>query len=93
MQLNYVSYFLRKIYGNKTIMNFECMCWVHDTMNICVYNFQVRHPRCVDMITSIDKMQSNTTISNLHVCTVHQQYQSTFYCSTMIHTIIKSQEY
>jgi hypothetical protein len=29
----------------------------------------------------------------LHVCTVHQQYQSTFYCSSMMHTIIKSQEY
>ena len=23
----------------------------------------VRHPRCVDRITSIDKMQSNTTIN------------------------------
>jgi hypothetical protein len=27
---------------------------------------------------------------NLHVCTVHQQYQSTFYYSTLMHTIIKS---
>jgi hypothetical protein len=30
---------------------------------------------------------------NHHVCTVQQQYQSTFYCSKMMHTIIKSQEY
>jgi hypothetical protein len=34
-----------------------------------------------------------TGICDLHVCTVHQQYQSTFYFSTMMHTIIKSQEY
>jgi hypothetical protein len=29
-----------------------------------VYNFQVRHPSCVDRITSIDKMQSNTSINS-----------------------------
>jgi len=28
-----------------------------------VYNFQVRHPRCVDRIISIGKMQSNTTFN------------------------------
>ena len=27
------------------------------------WNLQVRHPHCVDRITSIDKMQSNTTIN------------------------------
>jgi hypothetical protein len=34
-----------------------------------------------------------TVILTLHVCTMHQQYQSTIYFSTMMHTIIKSQEY
>jgi len=28
----------------------------------------------------------------LHVCTVHQQYQSTFLLMQLMHTIIKSQE-
>ena len=33
-----------------------------------------------------------TVGSNLHVCTVHQQYQSTFLLIHLMHTIIKSQE-
>jgi hypothetical protein len=39
------------------------------------------------------KAQIEQIDPSLHVCTVHQQYQSTFYYSTLTHTIIKSQEY
>jgi hypothetical protein len=42
--------------------------------------------------TPFDKLKMKS-MKSLHVCTVHQQYQSTFYFSTIIHTIIKSQEY
>jgi len=31
-------------------------------------------------------------VFNLHVCTVHQQYQSTFLLIQLMHTIIKSRE-
>jgi len=34
----------------------------------------------------------NTQISYLHVCTMHQQYQSTFLLIQLMLTIIKSQE-
>jgi len=29
-----------------------------------VYNFQVRYPRCVDRITSFDKIDKNSTINS-----------------------------
>jgi len=31
--------------------------------DMLIFNFQVRHPHCVDRITSIDKMQSDTTVN------------------------------
>ena len=34
-----------------------------DGASIGVYNVQVRHRRCVDRITSVGKMQSNTTFN------------------------------
>jgi hypothetical protein len=43
--------------------------------------------------SSAENIKQQITVRTLHVCTVHQQYQSTFYCSTMMHTIIKSQAY
>ena len=40
-------------------------------------NFQVRHPRCVDRITSISKLQSDTTfttrVGTLIVATIYLQ--------------------
>ena len=36
---------------------------VQDDRTVYISNLQVRHPRCVDRITSISKMQSNTTFN------------------------------
>ena len=45
-----------------------------------------------DLLLNIHKYHKRFQIEvvDLHVCTVHQQYQSTFYYSKLMHTIIKS---
>jgi hypothetical protein len=63
---------------------------------ICVQQFLVNTRNLIinkqDISTESKKYLGFVQISfiSLHVCTVHQQYQSTFYYSTMMHTIIKS---
>jgi len=38
------------------------------------------------------RFRTSYTVFNLHVCTLHQQYQSIFLLIQLMHTIIKSQE-